>query len=372
MKPFGQLLDGHELVGAVVELMPDGVKRLVVLSLDPGVGRALGVPGEFVPGLGHVRAGSDADPVAAGRKGFPVGAGDHHMGRVGDDDLLGIQLAEGGGNDAPGDVVATGHLDEQAEVFVAETQAAIVGVAADSLDEHAGTRRVIGLDDVGDAVDLLVAKIDEGLGALFLAEQLAEQAHGRLGVLHRVVAEVDVHHRDAQRVELLDVARIFGGVLRLDIEDDHVRSLGDGLLDVEGAVFKAAEGGDLGDAGKFAQVGVVGVRVGLDQVLAPADDALDRVLRIQRGDQIQLSAFAEDDAPDRQVNLDLAPQQIGHLGARRIRFGGERGARCQENTPPRSPASSSAAKAWLRRSKITMVKAFAEVRSVNGSHRCPG
>src|SRR3989344_6238936 len=35
MKPFGQLLDGHELVRAVVELMPDRMKGLVVLRLDP-------------------------------------------------------------------------------------------------------------------------------------------------------------------------------------------------------------------------------------------------------------------------------------------------------------------------------------------------
>lgn len=47
MEPFRQLLDGDELVGAVVELMPDGVKGLIVLSLDTGVGGAPGVPGKF-------------------------------------------------------------------------------------------------------------------------------------------------------------------------------------------------------------------------------------------------------------------------------------------------------------------------------------
>lgn len=45
MKPFGQLLDGHELIGAVVELVPDGVEGLAVLRLDSGIGRATGVPG---------------------------------------------------------------------------------------------------------------------------------------------------------------------------------------------------------------------------------------------------------------------------------------------------------------------------------------
>lgn len=243
--------------------------------------------------------------------------------------MLGVQLAERGGNDVAGDVVAAGHIDEQSKVLVAEAQAAIIGIASNALNEHAGAGRVLFLDDVGDATNLLVAKIDEGFGALLFTEQSAEQAHGRLGVLDRVVAKVDVNHLDAQGVELLDVARIFGRMLRLNIEDDHVRALRYGLLDIEGAVFKAAEGGDPGDVGEFAQVGAVGVRVRLDQILAPADDALDGVLCVQCGDQIQLAAFTENDASDRQMHLDLAPQQIGYLSERRIRLSGEHAARCK-------------------------------------------
>ncbi|MNI30561.1 hypothetical protein D3C73_844130 [compost metagenome] len=176
---------------------------------------------------------------------------------------------------------------------------------------------------VGDPANLLVAERDERFGALLLAEQLAEQAHGRLGVLHRVVAKVDVHHGNAQGVELLDVARIFGRVLGLDIEDNHIGALRDRLLDVEGAVFKPAEGGDVGNARKLAQVGVVGVGIGLDEVLAPADDSLDGVLRVQRRHQVQLAAFAENHPFDWQVYLDLAPEQIGHGAACVNRFVGQ-------------------------------------------------
>ncbi|MNV86077.1 hypothetical protein D3C71_1800810 [compost metagenome] len=94
------------------------------------------------------------------------------------------------------------------------------------------------------------------------------------------------------------------------------------MLDVEGAVLKTAEGRYLGDIGKFAQVGAVGIRVGLDQVLAPADDAFNGVLRIQRGDQVQLATLAEDDPPDRQMNLDLAAQQVGDCAEGGVRIGG--------------------------------------------------
>src|SRR5450830_1142564 len=58
MEPLGQLLDGHELIRAVVELMPDRMERLVILRLDAGIGRAVGVPGQFAPGLRHVGAGT--------------------------------------------------------------------------------------------------------------------------------------------------------------------------------------------------------------------------------------------------------------------------------------------------------------------------
>lgn len=172
-------------------------------------------------------------------------------------------------------------------------------------------------------------KVEECLGARFLAEQLAEQAHGRFGVVHRVVAKIDIDHWNTQGVEFLDVASVFSGMLGFDVENDHVRLLGDRLLDVERAVFKAAEGGNLPNVGEFAQVGAVGVRVGLDQVLAPTDDALDRVLRIQCGDQVQLTTFAENHPSDRQVNLDLAAQQVGHRNCCRVLNGGNRVARCQ-------------------------------------------
>ena len=317
MKPLGQLLDRHELIRAVVELMPDGVEGLRALGLDTGIGGALGVPRQLGSGLGHVGTRPHADPVPTRGKRLPVGAGDNDLVGVGHDHLFGVQLAKGGGNNAFGDVVAAGHLHEQAEVFIAKTQAAVIGVATDPLDKHGRARRLLRGNHVGHAADLLVAKRNEILGPLLFAEQLAEQAHGRLGVGHRLVAKVHVHHRDAQGIELLDIARILGGMLRLDIEDDHVGALRDGLLDIEGAVFKTAEGGDLGDGGKLAQVSVIGVWVGLDQVLAPANDPFNRVLRVQRRHQVQLAALAKNHPLHRQLDLDLAPKQIGDGGQRR-------------------------------------------------------
>ena len=186
----------------------------------------------------------------------------------------------------------------------------------------AGAHRLLRRDHVGHPADLPVAKINESLGTRFFAQQSAEQAHGRLGVLHRLIAKVDVHHRYAQGIELLDIARILGGMLRLDVEDDHVGVLGDRLFDVEGPVFKTAKGGNPGNGGKFAQVGSVGVRVRLDQILAPADDAFDGVLRIQGGDQVQLATLPENHPPDRQMDLDLAAEQVGDGTARGIRLGG--------------------------------------------------
>ncbi|MOA26193.1 hypothetical protein D3C78_1469680 [compost metagenome] len=107
-------------------------------------------------------------------------------------------------------------------------------------------------------------------------------------------------------------------MLRFDVQDDHVRLLRDRLFDVEGAVFKTAESGNIGDCGKFTQVGRVGIRVGLNQILAPAHDALHRVLCIQGGNQIQLPPLPQDHAPHGHANLDLAPEQIGHSGAGRF------------------------------------------------------
>ncbi len=48
-----------------------------------------------------------------------------------------------------------------------------------------------------------------------------------------------------------------------------------GLFDIEGAVLHAAEGRDLLNLGKFFEIGVVAVEIGLLEIVAPADDALN-------------------------------------------------------------------------------------------------
>ncbi|MNT06294.1 hypothetical protein D3C72_1409530 [compost metagenome] len=234
--------------------------------------------------------------MARGYVGLPVGAGDHDLVGVGGDYLLGVELAEGAGNHALGNVRAPRHFHVFAEVLVAKAQAAVFGVAADAFDEHLGARGLLGGDGVCHAPDLRRAVRDELFSARFLAKQPAHQAHGGLGVLHGAMAKVHIHHRNSQRRQFLDVARVIGGPLGLDVQQDHVGLLRNGLLDVEGAVFKAPKGGNVGDAREFLGVRRIGVRVGLDQILAPAHDALDRVVRIECGHQVQLPPFSQDHA----------------------------------------------------------------------------
>jgi hypothetical protein len=148
----------------------------------------------------------------------------------------------------------------------------------------------------------------------------ARASHGRFGVFHGMVAEVHVHHGDAQRRELLDVAGVVRGALGLDVEQDHVGLLRNGLLYVEGAFLEAAKGGDVCNGRKFPCVGRVGIGVRLDQVLAPAHDALDRVVRIERRHQVQLPAFAQDHALRGHADLHLAAQQVLHRDALGLRW----------------------------------------------------
>ena len=84
----------------------------------------------------------------------------------------------------------------------------------------------------------------------------------------------------------------------------------DGLLDIERAVLHAAECRQLGHLRIFGEIGVIAFRVGLRQVVAPADDALERRIPVQRGDEIDLPAFAENDVLDRDADLDVATGYI--------------------------------------------------------------
>src|SRR5918995_1582921 len=92
---------------------------------------------------------SGRNPVATGHIGFPVGAGNHHVLGISDDDLFGADLPEGRRNDVATDIMATGEFDILAEILCAERQAAILRVTTDPLDEHIGAFRLFGGEDVG-------------------------------------------------------------------------------------------------------------------------------------------------------------------------------------------------------------------------------
>ena len=159
---------------------------------------------ELAPRFRLVLVGADADPIAAGHIGLPITAGDHDLVRIGGDDLLGVERAEGAGNDLLGDIPPAGHFDELAEIIVAEGHAAIVRIAAGAVDEHG---RAFGLgrcDDLGDATDLGGAPGRELLGPLLFAKQLAEQTHARLGMGEGMFPKVDIDHGNAGGGELLD------------------------------------------------------------------------------------------------------------------------------------------------------------------------
>jgi hypothetical protein len=314
VKPLRQLLDGDEVVRTVIELMPDGVKRAVPVCLDAGISRPPGIGLELACGFRQICARPYPDPAPVRHESFPVGARHDHLVGVGGHHLFGIELAEGPSNDTLRDIVAARHLDELAEVLVSEAQAAVLRVSANAFDEHLRARRPTRVDDAGDAPDLRGTERDKRLCPRFPAEQLADEAHGRLRVLHGIVTEIDVHDGHAKRVELLDVACVLGGPLCFDIHQGHIGLERNGLLDVERAVFKAAERGDAGDPGKLAQVSGIRVRIRLDQILPPADHTLNRIFRVERRNQIKLAPFPQDPAAHRHVHLDLASKQIGHRG----------------------------------------------------------
>lgn len=95
VKPLRQLLDSNKFVWAVVELVPNAVKIPRLLCRDAGIGVAGSEPFELLARQARIRPWSERNPVAAGHIGLPVGAGNHHVEGVGDDDLFGADLPEG-------------------------------------------------------------------------------------------------------------------------------------------------------------------------------------------------------------------------------------------------------------------------------------
>ncbi|MNY08043.1 hypothetical protein D3C86_1408730 [compost metagenome] len=290
--------------------MPDGVDIAVLHRLHTGESRALGQVFKLAMRFLQIRAITDADPVAARHITVPVAAGDDDLLRVGGDDLFRIDVAEGAGNDVLGHVDAAGKLDHLAEILVAERHAAIIGVTAGALHEHDRLLRIGLFKRIGDLGDGVGAELDEVLGDLFLAGQLAHEAHARLGIFHRLFAEIDVNQRNADLGELFDIACFFGRRLGVDIHQDHVRLQRNGLLDVEGAVLHAAESRQLGNLGIFGEIGGIGFRIGFRQIVAPANDVLERVFLVERSQEINLATFAEDDVRYGHIDLDIAARHI--------------------------------------------------------------
>ena len=71
MQPLGHLLDRYELIGAVVELVPDGMELLVFDGRNTGHRHALGQVFQLASGFLQVGTGANTDPVTTGYVGIP-------------------------------------------------------------------------------------------------------------------------------------------------------------------------------------------------------------------------------------------------------------------------------------------------------------
>ncbi len=257
MEPLGHDLDGGELVGAGIELVPDRIDMVVGDGLgagegglfhEGGEGGAAGVGGGFRPGtdIDEGRVGAGAVEVA------PVRAGHDDEFGIGGDDLLGIDGARVAGEEFGPQIDAAGQLDHLAVIVVAEGAAAIAE-ARGAVHED---QRLFGIglgQNIGDAGGLGVPEIDDLLGALLAVEELTEQVQAGLGVFEDVLAEVDIDELDADLVEHLLELDLVGGGLVADGEDHDVRGEVDHGLGLQGAVGEIAQERDVGGRGKASR-----------------------------------------------------------------------------------------------------------------------
>ena len=80
------------------------------------------------------------------------------------------------------------------------------------------------------------------------------------------------------------------------------------------AGLRAAEDRDLGQARELLLILDVAVIVGGAEIVAPADDPLERVVSVQRGDDVHLAAFGQDHALDRGLDGDGPADDVGDGG----------------------------------------------------------
>ena len=122
-----------------------------------------------------------------------------------------------------------------------KAHAALIRVAARAVDKDAGALGVRFVNDIGHPRQLRLSEVNKLLSRRFVVHDLAHDAHGGDGVLDGVFTKIDVDDRNAQLSKFVIIGGIFGGGFGLKVHKDHVRVKRGGLLNVEGAVFKAAK-----------------------------------------------------------------------------------------------------------------------------------
>ncbi len=133
----------------------------------------------------------------------------------------------------------------------------------------------------------------------------------------RIVAEIDVDDRDPDLFERALVARFLDRGLGLEVEEDRVRWQRRRLLDGEGPVLPATEGGDRVDLGEVLPIVGAGVGTGFPQIVPPTHHARERVLLVEHGGEEGLPPFARDHLPHRDIDYDLATGDVDDRPFRR-------------------------------------------------------
>ncbi len=222
MQPFRQRLDSHKLVRAVVELMPDGVDIAVVRHRQGFKSIAHHQLLKTRGSLGDIGTRTDADPFAHGIVILPVSAGHHHHIRLAGDNLFRVNGAEGARDQIFSDVTTARNLDHLTKVLIAKRHAALVAVAACTVNHH--FRAVAGkvLQTRGDKVNLLLAEGDNFLGTRRFVHQFAHDADTFLRIHHRRFAEIDKHHRHAYCLQFFNQLAFIGGGFRFQIHQHQI------------------------------------------------------------------------------------------------------------------------------------------------------
>ena len=296
--------------------MPDSVvtARLDGLQLAPA--RSL-TPQFLQPAAGIGRLGeiTQAHEIAVRTIGEPVGSGPDDDVRVGDNDLLRIDLAAPTWDQIGSEIDSAGTLDQQAQVGPTESPATDFR----GLDPGRGVHENDGffflkLSDAGiDQVDLLQVEVHHLLRPFFLAQEAAEQVGAGHGIFQRFLAIVDHDHWNANLVQLLEHAGFTRPFQAAEVEGHDVRVERDGLLDAELAAIRTAEFGDTFDIWEYLHIFGVCVAIKTAEVIAPTDDLVERISRLESRDDVDLAGLTEDDAFNRSLNRDRASGHVGQL-----------------------------------------------------------